>query len=120
MIRISVTDENNVPCFKVEGRLVGYGVDELRRAILRRELHHEFQVDISGVTFVDEDGEKLIIWIDRMGGRFRNGVFSTFLLERLGITAAAQERARTHRLALRMHSGAALCDVPQADTATGR
>lgn len=94
MIRISATDEGNTLCFKVEGRLAGYGVDELRGAILRRDLQCKFEVDLAEVTFVDEDGETLLVWIDRIGGRLRNpGVSSDYLLERLGIATRARERS---------------------------
>ena len=120
MIRISVTHEENVLCFKVEGRLAGYGVDELRGAILRREHQGEFEVDITEVTFVDDEGEKLLVWIDRIGGRFHKvGVFSHFLLHRLNITVPMQKRTGTHKLELRPHSGAALHKVPHRDAAPG-
>lgn len=106
MIRISVTHEEDTVCFKVEGRLAGYGVDELRGAILRHEPQCNFEVDIADVTFLDEDGEKLLLWIHRVGGKFQSkGVFSNYLLERIGISAV-QEETDCHHLAARMHSGA--------------
>ena len=86
MIRVSVTHQENVLCFKVEGRLAGYGVDELRGEILRRDPHCEFKVDIADVSSIDEDGERLLLWIDRIGGTFHtDGIYSNFVIEKLGI-----------------------------------
>jgi hypothetical protein len=90
MIRVSVTHQGNTICFKVEGRLAGYGVDELRGAILRRDHQCKFELDLADVESIDEDGERLLLWIDRIGGTFRtDGVYSNFLVERLGIRAPA-------------------------------
>jgi hypothetical protein len=92
MIRISVTRQNSMICFKVEGRLAGDGVDELRGAILRRDPQCGFAVDIADVESIDEDGENLLLWIDRIGGAFRtDGFYSNFLVERLGIGAPPAE-----------------------------
>jgi hypothetical protein len=121
MIRISVTHEENTLCFKVEGRLAGVGVDELRGAILRRDPNCEFELDIAEATFVDEDGEKLLLWIDRLGGRFRtSGVYSNFLLQRLDINSLAQQRTDTHNLSLRLPTDAALAHFSQRTPAAGR
>jgi len=120
MIRISVTHEENILCFKVEGRLAGVGVDELRGAILQRDPKCEIELDIADLTFADEDGEKLLNWINRIGGRFRaQGIYSNFLLERLGIKTPAQQQTGIQNLSLRLPAGATLPDVSQHTPAAG-
>jgi hypothetical protein len=88
--------------------------------ILRRDPKCEFELDIADLTFVDEDGEQLLLWIDRLGGRFRTaGVYSNFLLQRLDIKSPAQQQAGIRNLSLRLPSGATLSDVSQRTPAAG-
>ncbi len=87
MLRITViTDETEV-VLKLDGRLAGPWVDELRNTVLltgawRRSL----QIDVSGLTYAEENGEEAICWLHKMGARFvGKGPFLEFLFERLQI-----------------------------------
>lgn len=65
---------------------MGIWVDELRTVMLRHNPYSKIGIDITDVTFADEEGEELLLWIHRIGGRFRRGgAFSDFLCRRLAI-----------------------------------
>jgi hypothetical protein len=86
MVRISTNLDEETLRVKVEGRLVGRWVDELRSVIFQSGAHSSIEIDLTEVTFVDEKGEHLLAWIHRLGGQFRcSGAFSEFLCKRLGI-----------------------------------
>ena len=72
---------------KLEGRLVGPWVEELRKAVFRTEVWPErLEIDVKDLTFADDDGENALCWLHRMGVRFQGkGAFSEYLFERLKI-----------------------------------
>lgn len=71
---------------KVDGRLAGIWVGELRSIMFRHKPHSPIEIDITEVTFVDEEGEHLIEWMHQTGARFRcGGEFSDLLCKRLAI-----------------------------------
>ena len=86
MLRITATITDKV-VLKIEGRLVGPWVDELRKAVWRTDgFRQPLEIDVADLTYVDEDGEKALSWLHRMGARFQGkGPFSEFLFERLKI-----------------------------------
>ena len=61
MLRITVHKDSSPTTLELEGRIAGDWVDELERAWLAEVGPDELiKVDLSGVTFVDEDGKKLL------------------------------------------------------------
>ena len=79
---------------KLEGRLVGPWVDELRKTVWRTEGCRQLEIDVSDLTYVDEDGEKALSWLHRTGARFQSkGPFSAYLFERLKIPLHSGETA---------------------------
>lgn len=98
MVRITTTPDGEVLRVKVEGRLVGLWVDELRTVLLRHSPLGAVKLDITDVSFVDDRGEQLLIWLYRIGGSFcEGGVFSDFLFSRLGIPTERRKEARPSR-----------------------
>ena len=85
MLRITATTTDKV-VLRLEGRLVGPWVDELRKTVWRTEGCRQLEIDVSDLTYVDEDGEKALSWLHSMGARFQGkSPFSEFLFERLKI-----------------------------------
>lgn len=86
VLRITATTGDKV-VLKLEGRLVGPWVDELRQAVWRTSgWRQRMEIDVTDLTYVDEDGEKALSWLHRMGARFRGqGPFPEYLFERLKI-----------------------------------
>ena len=86
MLRITITTTDKV-ALKLEGRLVGPWVEELRNAVWRtNESRARLEIDVEDLTFADDDGEKALSWLHRMGARFQGrSPFSEYLFGRLKI-----------------------------------
>ena len=78
---------NDKLSLKLEGRLVGSWVDELRNTVWQTNgWRRPFEVDVADLTFADEDGENALEWLHRMGARFLGkGPSTRYLFERLQI-----------------------------------
>jgi hypothetical protein len=61
MLRITIDEDTSLITFKLEGRIAGEWVDELERAWLAEADRDKLiKVDLTGVTFVDEEGKNLL------------------------------------------------------------
>ena len=92
MLRITATTTDKI-VLKLEGRLVGPWVDELRTTVFRINGRcAPLEIDVSGLTFADEDGEKALSWLHKMGTRFQGNDSSLkYLFERLTIPLHPQQ-----------------------------
>jgi hypothetical protein len=92
VLRITTTAADKV-LMKLEGRLVGPWVDVLRKDVFQTGAWaRPLAVDVSDLTFADEDGESALSWLHRMGARFQGkGSFSEYLFERLNIPLFSRE-----------------------------
>jgi hypothetical protein len=86
VLRITVIPNETVG-LKLEGRLVGPWVDELKNTVRRmNDWRKPLEIDVADLTFADEDGENVLAWLHGMGAHFKGkGPFSGYLLERLKI-----------------------------------
>jgi len=92
MLRITTTIGDRI-LLKLEGRLVGPWVDELRNTVWRTN-GEALDIDVEDLTFADDDGERALAWLHRMGARFQGkGPYSEYLLERLKIPLHARQTA---------------------------
>lgn len=86
MLRITVITSDKKVVLKLEGRLAGPWVDELRKTVLLSAWCQPLEIDVSSLTFADDDGEQSLSWLHRMGASFRGkGPFPHYLFERLKI-----------------------------------
>ena len=92
MLRITVITNDKVS-LKLEGRLVGPWVDELRNTVWRTNgWDLPLEIDVEDLTFADQDGENALSWLHRMGARFvGKGVFLECLFERLKIPIQSRQ-----------------------------
>jgi ABC-type transporter Mla MlaB component len=69
MLRITLLLEPNAgPTLKLEGKLLGPWVDELRHACLEHAINSaQVRLDLSSVTFVDSGGANLLRELIRQG-----------------------------------------------------
>lgn len=73
MLRITTHNDSNFFTFKVEGRLAGPWVKELRDCWQNMLADHRFpaiRVDLREVTFVDISGKELLGTLYRQGAQF--------------------------------------------------
>jgi anti-anti-sigma regulatory factor len=70
MLRITVHDTPPVMTFQLEGRLVGPWVGELQgcwHGTLARQRRPILRVDLTGVTFIDAEGQACLAALHRQG-----------------------------------------------------
>ena len=94
VLRITTSASDTV-LLKLEGRLVGPWVDELRSSIWRTDgWPDRLEVDVEDLTFADDDGEKALARLHKMGVRFQGrGPYSEYLFERLNIPLHSRQPA---------------------------
>jgi len=90
VLRITAVSTSKV-VLKLEGRLIGPWVEELRKTVSRADLRGGLEIDISDLTFADHDGEKALQWLHKLGARFYGKEsISTYLFARLKIPLHSQ------------------------------
>ena len=87
MLRITITEESESAIMRLEGKLVGPWVEELRQCwhkILRQVKGRAVIADLGEVTFVDAPGKKLLQEMRtarvKLVGR---GVLTNYILEQI-------------------------------------
>ncbi len=82
MLKISEPSLNHTVILKIEGRLVGPWVNELRNACEQQlAIKHSLNLDVADVAFADQAGLNLLLCLRGQGVRLLNG--SPFLEEEL-------------------------------------
>jgi len=86
MLRITVATGDKV-VVKLEGRLVGPWVEELRKTVWQTNAWRQpLEIDVRDLTFADDEGEKALAWLHRSGARFHGKtLFSEYLFGQLKI-----------------------------------
>jgi ABC-type transporter Mla MlaB component len=107
MLKVTVTDDDRRITLLLEGRLCGPWAAEAERSwrtVMVRAGNHRILLDLTGVTFVDGQGEVLLAECLEQGAEIRvNGVWMTHLVdelrERISNTGARSSRRapRPHR-----------------------
>jgi len=87
VLRITISSSGKKVVLKLEGSLAGPWVEELRKTVLQSDAWRQrLEVDVSGLTSAEEDGDTALIWLRNMGARFLGkGPFPEYLFERLNI-----------------------------------
>jgi anti-anti-sigma regulatory factor len=72
MLRITVHDNEETLCFRLEGRLAGAWVKEVEQcwqSTLARQRKPPPRVDLTGVTFIDASGKNCLAAMHRQGAK---------------------------------------------------
>lgn len=88
MLRISTTTNDNKLTLKLDGRLVGPWVDELRKTVFTTDASTlSLEIDVSDLTYADDEGERALCWLYKMGAIFRGkgASHAEYLFQRLKI-----------------------------------
>ncbi len=88
MLRITAINTSDKILLRLEGRLVGPWVEELRKTVWQTNAWRgTLEIDVTDLTFADEEGEQTLLWLGRMGARFRgNNLLLQHLLDLSGTT----------------------------------
>jgi hypothetical protein len=70
MLRVITSHTVDILTFKLEGRLTGERAEQARTLVTRSNTEMRFIVDITELMFVDAQGEEVLSFLKRLGGRF--------------------------------------------------
>lgn len=92
MLRVQFDhDGNGSLTVRLQGRLVGVYAEDARVTLARYQVPASFLVDLSEVTFVDPFGEKVLLWLGRLGAKFvAVNVYARSICERLQLQVSEQ------------------------------
>ncbi len=97
MFRAEILWLANGPTLKMEGRLVGEWAGQARYLVTTDLVPKRLIVDLTEVSYVDSDGERLLSWLGGVGTVFvASGVYAAAICERLGLTPVRRMRAPRH------------------------
>lgn len=95
MLRIDYENSPGSTRLKLEGKLAGPWVDEVARTwfdVIGEKPAKEVTVDLSGVTFVDPDGKKLLRWMLDRGAKLCDGHLMTqYIVDQVRQDAGAMQ-----------------------------
>ena len=95
MLKITMRIEAGVMTFALEGKLAGPWVKEMElcwRSAVSTQQIHPVRVDLSSVTFIDEDGKELLRKMYREGAKLMaTGCLNKCIVE--GITHSEERKA---------------------------
>lgn len=95
MLKITMQIAAGVMTFELEGKLAGPWVKEMElcwRSAAETQQVHPVRVDLSSVTFIDEDGKELLRKMYREGARLAaTGCLNKCIVE--GITHSEERKA---------------------------
>jgi len=84
MLRVEIQEKDDCVTMTIQGRLVGRFAEDVRDLVSRKNLPGVLVVDLSAVSFVDETGEQILIWLGRIGAKFlTDNAYSSDVCERL-------------------------------------
>ena len=87
MLRIHVEHGPGRAYMRLEGKLVGPWVNELRRCwecVLTRSSESALTVELDDVTFIDSEGQHLLAAMHKVGAKLQaRGALSRFIVERI-------------------------------------
>ncbi len=87
MLRITITKANERTTLRLEGKLTGPWVGELERAWTNSQAEAQgapYVVDLSEMTFVDAEGQKLLAQMHRQGVKLKtSGCMNRSIVERI-------------------------------------
>ncbi len=92
MLRVEFDhDGNGTLTVRLQGRLVGLYAEDARVTPARYQVPAAIMVDLSDVTFVDPFGERVLLWLGRLGAKFvAVNVYTRSICERLQLQVSEQ------------------------------
>jgi anti-anti-sigma regulatory factor len=80
---LTIIHQNERITVSLTGRLVGSCAEDLRFATYQATA---LDIDLSGLTFVDREGDRSLVWLRNMGATFHgDGLFAGALCRRVRI-----------------------------------
>ena len=70
MLRVQTQEVDGALTCRLEGRFTGKGAEEVRTLVTRCDSKLELVVDLTDVMFIDAIGEKVLLFVKRLGAQF--------------------------------------------------
>lgn len=70
MLRVEIHDSVDTMIFKLEGRFTDGGADHVRTLVTRCPSEMKLVIDLTDITFIDSDGEEVLLFLRRIGAEF--------------------------------------------------
>ena len=69
---------------RIEGRFVGHFAEDVRNAVVAKKIDGGLVVDLSGLSWADNNGEEVLLWLASLGCSFVPGnTYATYICEKL-------------------------------------
>ena len=97
MFKIEFQEAGHVLTMRMEGRFVAQHAEQTRDLFTRCKPSMSLVVDLSDVSFVDAQGEEVLLWLGKLGSQFwADSAFSLDLCERLHLPLATKCAGDAH------------------------
>jgi anti-anti-sigma regulatory factor len=98
MLRITILINREATTLRLEGRLAGPWVQELKRcwaATVSRKTPHPHSVDLSAVTYIDPEGKVLLKKIHQQGAKLvASGCLTSCVVKEIAGAGTSQEHMK--------------------------
>jgi len=83
MVRVEFQDTTRM---RIEGRFVGHFAEDVRNAVVAKKIDGGLVVDLSGLSWADNNGEEVLLWLASLGCSFVPGnTYATYICEKLNL-----------------------------------
>jgi hypothetical protein len=97
MLRVQTQQLDGTLTCWLEGRFTGKGAEEVRTLITCCDSKLELVVDLTEIMFIDAIGEKVLLFIKRLGAQFAAETsYSGDICERLNLPLVSKQKSNTH------------------------
>jgi hypothetical protein len=97
MLRVQTQELDGALICRLEGRFTGEGAEEVRTLVTRCDSKLELVVDLTDVMFIDAIGEKVLLFVKRLGAQFvAETSYSRDVCERLQLPLIGTQKSNTH------------------------
>jgi hypothetical protein len=94
MLRVETQQLDGALICRLEGRFTGDGAEEIRRLVTRCDSELELVVDLTDVMFIDAVGEKVLLFVKRLGAQFiAETAYSRDVCERLDLPLIGKRKS---------------------------
>src|SRR5271165_1953373 len=99
MLRVETQKTVDALIFRLEGRFIGEGAEQVRTLVTRCNNEMRLVVDLTEVLFIDALGEGVLSFLKRLGAQFvAETSYSRDVCERLHLPLVGKDKSTNHLL----------------------
>lgn len=94
MLRVEMEEVDGALIYRLEGRFIGEGAEQIRTLVIRRESKAQLVVDLTEILFIDAVGEEVLLLVRKLGAQFiAETAYSRDICERLNLPLLRKQKA---------------------------